>query len=45
MPLPVVGGPAPELVLKTHLDTEVRLSDLRGRNVVVAFFPLAWTPV
>ena len=40
------GQFAPDFVLKSHLGTQVRLSDFRGkRNVVLAFFPLAWTPV
>jgi len=45
MPVPAVGDVAPEFELQSHLDTSVRLSELRGTNVVVAFFPLAWTPV
>jgi peroxiredoxin len=41
-----VGQPAPDFSLKSHLGQTVRLSDYRGRrNVVLAFFPLAWTPV
>jgi peroxiredoxin len=41
-----VGQSAPDFVLKSHLDREVRLSEYLGRkNVVLAFFPLAWTPV
>jgi len=41
-----VGQPAPDLCLESHLETMVRISDYRGRrNVVLAFFPLAWTPV
>jgi len=41
-----VGQSAPDFVLKSHLDREVRLGDyLGGKNVVLAFFPLAWTPV
>ena len=39
-----VGQQAPEFNLPSHLDREVRLSDYRGRNVVLAFFPLAFTP-
>jgi len=27
------------------LDKDVTLSDLRGKTVVLVFFPLAWTPV
>ncbi len=40
-----VGQLAPDFKLKTHLGEEVRLSDYRGKNVVLVFFPLAWTPV
>ncbi len=41
-----VGQPAPDFTLKSHLGSEVTLSDFRGeKNVVIAFFPLAWTPV
>jgi peroxiredoxin len=45
MPL-TVGQLAPDFILKSHSGQSVRLSDYRGRcNVVMAFFPLAWTPV
>ena len=40
-----VGQKAPEFSLPSHLDKLITLSDLRGKNVVLAFFPLAWTPV
>jgi peroxiredoxin len=40
-----VGQKAPDFTLRSHLDKEITLSDLRGQNVVLAFFPLAWTPV
>jgi peroxiredoxin len=41
-----VGQMAPDFTLKSHDGRAVRLSDYRGkRNVVLAFFPLAWTPV
>jgi peroxiredoxin len=41
-----VGQRAPDFALKTHDGRMVRLSDYRGKqNVVIAFFPLAWTPV
>jgi len=40
-----VGDKAPDFKLPSHLDKGVQLSDLRGKNVVIAFFPLAWTPV
>ncbi|TEU00174.1 MAG: redoxin domain-containing protein [Anaerolineales bacterium] len=32
---------APDFGLPNHLDREVRLSDYRGCNVVLALFPLA----
>ena len=41
-----VGMPAPDFELKSHLEDTVRLSEYRGKHhVVIAFFPLAWTPV
>jgi peroxiredoxin len=41
-----VGQMAPDFTLKSHDGRTVRLSDYRGKqNVVMAFFPLAWTPV
>ena len=46
--MPEVGDMAPEFELPSHLekDKKVKLSDFRGKkNVVLAFYPLAWTPV
>jgi peroxiredoxin len=40
-----IGHPAPDFTLPSHLEKPVTLSGLRGSNVVIAFFPLAWTPV
>ena len=41
-----VGATAPDFELRSHTGTTVRLSDFRGRkNVVIAFHPLAFTPV
>lgn len=45
MPLNV-GDIAPDFELESHRGGTIRLSSLRGdANVVVAFHPLAWTPV
>ena len=41
----LLGDEAPIFSLPSHLGKEVDLFDLRGKNVVLAFFPLAWTPV
>ncbi len=44
--IPKVGQFAPVFTLKDHLERTIHLADYRGkRNVVLAFFPLAWTPV
>src|SRR4051812_23748388 len=41
-----VGDKAPEFELRGHRGGTVKLSDFRGKkNVVVAFHPLAFTPV
>lgn len=40
-----VGDRAPNFVLPSHTGQPVCLADLRGKNVVLAFFPLAWTPI
>jgi peroxiredoxin len=41
-----VGDTAPDFELKSHRGGSVKLSDLRGKkNVFIAFYPLAWTPV
>ncbi|MBL8204662.1 MAG: redoxin domain-containing protein [Blastocatellia bacterium] len=40
-----VGDMAPDFELKSHLGKMVKLSDLRGKNVFIAFYPLDWTPV
>ena len=46
--MPEVGEMAPdfELPSNTEKGKKVKLSDFRGKhNVVLAFYPLAWTPV
>lgn len=40
-----IGQVAPDFTLSSHLDKDVTLSDFRGTNVVMVFFPLAWTPI
>ena len=41
-----VGQPVPDFTLKAHDDTDVKLSDFRGKkNVVLMFYPLDWSPV
>jgi thioredoxin-dependent peroxiredoxin len=38
------GEPAPEFTLTSDTGSEVSLSDLRGRKVIVYFYPAAMTP-
>ena len=41
-----VGDEAPDFTLPSHLDSEITLSSFRGvKNVVMAFYPVAFTPV
>jgi len=41
-----VGDKAPEFTLKDQDQKEVKLGDFRGKkNVVLAFYPLDWSPV
>jgi peroxiredoxin len=41
--LPPVGAPAPDFTLPSTSGVDVTLSKLRGKNVLLAFFPLAFT--
>jgi peroxiredoxin len=39
-----VGDAAPDFTLKTQDEKEWKLSDQKGRNVVLLFYPLDWSP-
>ncbi len=45
MPMPAVGSPAPDFTLASTSGSNVTLSALRGKQVLLAFFPLAFTGV
>ena len=40
-----LGDIAPDFTLKDHNGKDVKLSDYRGRQVILSFHPLAWTGV
>src|ERR1041385_9026647 len=39
------GTPAPDFALKSTPDQSVKLSEFRGRPVVLVFYPADWSPV
>ena len=41
--VPAVGSPAPDFTLPSTSGEQITLSELRGRPVLIAFFPLAFT--
>jgi peroxiredoxin len=41
--IPAIGQPAPDFTLASTSGKDVTLSALRGKNVLLAFFPLAFT--
>ena len=43
--LPGIGEIAPDFVLKDQNGADFRLSELRGKRVLLSFHPLAWTEV
>lgn len=42
---PTIGAPAPDFTLPSTAGGNVTLSEQRGKNVLLAFFPLAFTSV
>ena len=40
-----IGTQAPEFSLNTTPDQKVQLSQLRGKRVILAFYPADWSPV
>lgn len=40
-----VGDQAPDFTLTTQKNEQWRLADQRGKNVVLVFYPFAFTPV
>jgi len=40
-----VGTTAPDFTLPSTPDQKVSLSEFRGRNVILAFYPADWSPV
>ena len=44
MAMPKVGQAAPDFELRSHLGETVKLSDFRGKRVVLYFYPKADTP-
>jgi len=40
-----LGSPAPEVILKDQNGEIFKLSDLRGKRVLLSFHPLAWTGI
>lgn len=43
--MPELNQPAPDFTLKNHLHEEVTLSGLRGKTVILAFYPAAFTGI
>lgn len=43
--VPAVGEPAPDFELSNQFGEPIRLSDLRGRSVVLVFYPFAFSGI
>jgi peroxiredoxin len=43
--IPVIGSVAPDFSLPSTAGGDIRLSDLRGNPVILAFYPADWSPV
>ena len=41
----MAGIPAPDFALRATPDQTLRLTELRGRPVILAFYPADWSPV
>ncbi|MDX6427146.1 MAG: hypothetical protein QOD52_2551, partial [Gaiellaceae bacterium] len=39
------GAAAPDFELRSTPDQSVRLSDFRGRPMILAFYPADWSPI
>jgi peroxiredoxin len=39
------GQAAPDFVLKNHEGKDFKLSDMRGKRILLSFHPLAWTDI
>ena len=39
------GAPAPDFELHATPDQKLKLSDLRGKKIILAFYPADWSPV
>ncbi len=39
------GAPAPDFELNCTPDQKLKLSDLKGKRVIIAFYPADWSPV
>ena len=40
-----IGDKAPDFMLPATFNRFIRLNEYHGKNVVIVFFPLAWTPI